>query len=132
MQNVKKTLKKESFMQGIFSMMFSQVLIKLIGLVYKLYLTNREGFGDEGNAIYSSGFYIYSLLLTLSSVGVPNAISKLVSIWAIRFYWNMYFIFWSKLYSKCNCSNTRCRINFSCIITIYFFCIINLRNKRIF
>ena len=79
MQKVKKTLKKESFMQGIFAMMFSQVLIKLIGLVYKLYLTNREGFGDEGNAIYSSGFYIYSLLLTLSSVGVPNAISKLVS-----------------------------------------------------
>lgn len=75
----KKQQKKESFMQGVFAMMFSQVLIKVIGLVYKLYLTNREGFGDEGNAIYSSGFYIYSLLLTLSSVGIPNAISKLVS-----------------------------------------------------
>lgn len=73
------TAEKESFMQGVFAMMFSQVLIKLLGLVYKMYLTNREGFGDEGNAIYSSGFYIYSLLLTLSSVGVPNAISKLVS-----------------------------------------------------
>lgn len=75
----KKRQVKESFMQGVFAMMFSQVLIKLIGLIYKLYLTNREGFGDEGNAIYSSGFYIYSLLLTLSSVGIPNAISKLVS-----------------------------------------------------
>ncbi len=79
MQKEKKKYKKESFMQGVFAMMFSQVLIKLLGLVYKMYLTNREGFGDEGNAIYSSGFYIYSLLLTLSSVGVPNAISKLVS-----------------------------------------------------
>lgn len=78
-QKEKKHQVKESFMQGVFAMMFSQVLIKLIGLVYKLYLTNREGFGDEGNAIYSSGFYIYSLLLTLSSVGIPNAISKLVS-----------------------------------------------------
>ncbi len=78
-QREKKQQVKESFMQGVFAMMFSQVLIKLIGLVYKLYLTNREGFGDEGNAIYSSGFYIYSLLLTLSSVGIPNAISKLVS-----------------------------------------------------
>lgn len=78
-QKEKKQQLKESFMQGVFAMMFSQVLIKLIGLVYKLYLTNREGFGDEGNAIYSSGFYIYSLLLTLSSVGIPNAISKLVS-----------------------------------------------------
>ncbi len=79
MAKEKVTRKKESFMQGVFAMMFSQVLIKLLGLVYKMYLTNREGFGDEGNAIYSSGFYIYSLLLTLSSVGVPNAISKLVS-----------------------------------------------------
>lgn len=79
MEKAKKTYKKESFMQGVFAMMFSQVLIKILGLVYKMYLTNREGFGDEGNAIYSSGFYIYSLLLTLSSVGVPNAISKLVS-----------------------------------------------------
>lgn len=79
MDEKKKTYKKESFMQGVFAMMFSQVIIKLIGLVYKLYLTNRPGFGDEGNAIYSSGFYIYSLLLTLSSVGIPNAISKLVS-----------------------------------------------------
>lgn len=78
-QREKKQQVKESFMQGVFAMMFSQVLIKLIGLIYKLYLTNREGFGDEGNAIYSSGFYIYSLLLTLSSVGIPNAISKLVS-----------------------------------------------------
>lgn len=79
MSKEKVGVKKESFMQGVFAMMFSQILIKILGLVYKMYLTNREGFGDEGNAIYSSGFYIYSLLLTLSSVGVPNAISKLVS-----------------------------------------------------
>lgn len=79
MQKEKNKYKKESFMQGVFALMFSQVLIKLLGLVYKMYLTNREGFGDEGNAIYSGGFYIYALLLTLSSVGIPNAISKLVS-----------------------------------------------------
>lgn len=74
-----KTLKKESFMQGVLAIMFSQVLIKILGLAYKLYLTNREGFGDEGNAIYGAGFQIYALLLTLSSIGVPTAISKMVS-----------------------------------------------------
>ena len=71
--------KKETIMQGIIALLFSQILIKIIGLIYKLYLTNREGFGDAGNAIYSSGFQIYALLLTFSSTGVPNAISKLVS-----------------------------------------------------
>ena len=66
-------------MEGVIVLMFSQVIIKIIGLVYKLYLTNKEGFGDRGNAIYSSAFQIYAIFLTISSIGVPNAISKLVS-----------------------------------------------------
>ena len=65
--------------KGIISLLFSQILIKFMGLAYKLYLTNKEGFGDSGNAIYSSGFQIYALLLTFSSTGVPNAIAKLTS-----------------------------------------------------
>ena len=72
-------IKKESFMQSVFVLMFSQILVKGLGVVYKLYLTNREGFGDIGNAIYSSGFQIYALFLTISSMGVPNAVSKLIS-----------------------------------------------------
>ncbi len=74
-----KSLKKESFMQAVFSLIFSQILIKILGLVYTLYLTNKEGFGDAGNAIYGSAYQIYAMLLTLSSIGVPNAISKLVA-----------------------------------------------------
>lgn len=79
MQDKRKKIRQEGFMQGILALIFSQVLIKLLGLIYRLYLTNRQGFGDEGNAIYSSGFQIYALLLTLSSIGVPNAVAKLVS-----------------------------------------------------
>ena len=71
--------KKENIVKGIIALLFSQVLIKIIGLAYKLYLTNKEGFGDSGNAIYSAGFQIYALLLTFSSTGVPNAIAKLVA-----------------------------------------------------
>lgn len=72
-------VKKETFFFSVLILIISQVFIKIFGLVYRLYLTNRDGFGDVGNAIYSSGYQIYALLLTLSSVGVPNAISKLVS-----------------------------------------------------
>ena len=74
-----RKIKKEGFMKGVVILMLSQVLIKILGLVYRMYLTNREGFGDKGNAIYGSGFQIYALLLTISSIGVPNAVSKLVS-----------------------------------------------------
>ena len=75
----RKIIKKETFFISVLILIISQVFIKIFGLVYRLYLTNREGFGDVGNAIYSSGYQIYALLLTLSSVGVPNAISKLIS-----------------------------------------------------
>ena len=71
--------KKETISTGIIALLISQILIKIVGLAYKLYLTNKQGFGDTGNAIYSGGFQIYALLLTFSSTGVPNAISKLVS-----------------------------------------------------
>lgn len=71
--------KKETFLQGVLTLMFAQVIIKILGLIYSLYLTNRNGFGDDGNAIYMGGYQIYAMLLTLSSTGVPNAISKLIS-----------------------------------------------------
>ena len=82
-QSERKTRKsksnKQGFLQGVLTLMFSQILIKLLGMIYTLYLTNREGFGDEGNGIVSSSYQIYAMLLTVSSIGVPNAISKLVS-----------------------------------------------------
>lgn len=71
--------KKETFLQGILVLVFSQILIKVLGLVQTLYLTNRKGFGDSGNAIYMGSYQIYALLLSISSIGIPNAISKLVS-----------------------------------------------------
>ena len=74
-----KVPKKETSLQGVITLIFSQVLIKLLGLIYTLYLTNRSGFGDRGNGIVAAGYQIYAMLLTISSIGVPNAISKLVA-----------------------------------------------------
>ncbi len=74
-----KHTKNNNFIDGVFILMISQGFIKILGLIYTLYLVNREGFGDSGNAIYGSGYQIYAMLLTLSSIGVPNAIAKLIS-----------------------------------------------------
>lgn len=78
---MKKTIqnKKDTFMSGVMTLIFSQIIVKVVGIVYKVYLTNREGFGDTGNAIYNGGYQIYALLLLISSIGIPNAISKMVS-----------------------------------------------------
>ena len=36
-------------------------------------------FGDVGNGYYNAGYQIYSLLLTIASIGIPSAIAKLVA-----------------------------------------------------
>ena len=76
-----KRLKKtaNSFMKNVAILIFSQLLIKVLGLIYKLVITNVPGFGDTGLGYYSAGYQIYALLLTLSSIGIPSVISKLVS-----------------------------------------------------
>lgn len=71
--------KFDDFISGIISLVISQILIKIFGVIYSIYMTNKSGFGDNGNAIYMSGYQIYALLLTMSSIGVPNAISKIIS-----------------------------------------------------
>mgnify|MGYP002423902581 FL=1 len=71
--------RKQGFLYSIVVLIISQCVIKVAGLIYKLYLINKEGFGDAGNAIYSSAFQIYAIVLAITSIGVPNAISKLIS-----------------------------------------------------
>ena len=80
--NVTDKMKKEkstSFMKNVAMLMFAQILIKVLGFVYRLVIINVEGFGDIGNGYYDAGYTVYTLLLTLSSVGIPTVISKLVS-----------------------------------------------------
>lgn len=74
-----KTNKTNSFMKNVLMLVCSQILVKILGLIYKIVITNVEGFGNVGNGYYSTGYQIYALLLTLSSIGIPNVISKLVS-----------------------------------------------------
>ena len=74
-----RKLKKTSFLKNIAILLFAHIFIKILGVINKIYLTNKTGFGDEGNAIYSSAFQVYALFLTISSIGIPNAVSKLIS-----------------------------------------------------
>lgn len=74
-----KKNKTQTFMASVALVMFSQILIKILGLMYRVVITNIDGFGDAGNGIYNYGYQIYVLLLAISSVGIPNAIAKLVS-----------------------------------------------------
>ncbi len=72
-------IKKQTFMKGVLIIMLSQVLIKLLGFIYRIVLTNFKQFGDIGNSYYGSGYTVYTLILALATMGIPNTISKLVS-----------------------------------------------------
>lgn len=75
-------LKKEtsvSFLKNIMFLMFSQVVVKLLGLVYRVAIVDAEGFGNTGNGYYATGYQVYMVLLAISCMGIGNVVSKLVS-----------------------------------------------------
>ena len=54
------------------------VLTKIIGVVYRIPLTNI--LGDEGNGFYGYAYQVYAIALMISSFSLPTAVSKLVSV----------------------------------------------------
>lgn len=73
------TEKKKSFMANVAIVMFAQFAVKLLGMVYRVVITNINGFGDLGGGYLNTGFQVYTLLLAVSSVGIPNALSKMTA-----------------------------------------------------
>ena len=55
----------------------ASIIAKVIGLVYRIPLTNI--LGDQGNSYYSTANEIYSIILMISSFSLPLAVSKLMS-----------------------------------------------------
>ena len=52
-------------------------ITKVVGMVYKIPLFNI--LGDAGSGHFNVMYYIYTLILTISTAGVPVAISRLIS-----------------------------------------------------
>ncbi len=92
MQTEKKG--KPSFLiQGTILAM-AGILVRIIGLIYRIPMTNI--LGEEGIGVYSAAYQIYNIILLLSSYSLPLAVSKLVSAkMAVREYRNAYRIFCS-------------------------------------
>ncbi len=79
MGNNLKRNNTQSFMGNVAIVLFAQLMVKILGMVYRMVITNIDGFGDAGNGFYTAGFQVYTVLLAISSVGIPNAIAKMVS-----------------------------------------------------
>ena len=67
---------KSSFFSGAAILAAGIVVVKIIGAIYKIPIVNVLG---TGYADFSNAYYIYALLLTISTAGLPVALSKMVA-----------------------------------------------------
>ena len=76
--NIEKQVNKENgIVKGAAIIGAAGIVVKLLGAVFKIPLTNWMG--SVGMSYYQIAYVIYSVLIVLSTAGFPVAISKLVS-----------------------------------------------------
>ncbi len=73
----KKLLSPRRLFSGALFLTLAGVAVKVLGLVYKIPLTNQMG--DEGMGYFNTAYTVYTLFFVLSSSGLPVALSLLVS-----------------------------------------------------
>jgi len=70
-------MKKDNFLRGAFVATFCLIITKILGVLYVIPFYSI--IGPNGSVIYGSSYNIYALFLNLSTIGLPLAISKMVS-----------------------------------------------------
>lgn len=69
--------KGNKFVKGAAILGIAGVGVKILGALFRIPLTNW--IGEEGMAYYGAAYPVYSLLLIVSTAGIPVAISKMVA-----------------------------------------------------
>lgn len=72
-----KKLKKSSFLEGAFIATLCIIISKVLGVIYVIPF--YDIIGEQGGTLYGYAYNIYNVFLTISSAGIPLAISKLTS-----------------------------------------------------
>lgn len=69
--------KKQSFLHGAVWLAAATAIVKVIGALYKIPLGNI--IGDAGFGYFNTAYDIYSVLLMISSAGLPVAMSRMIA-----------------------------------------------------
>lgn len=70
-------IKKENVVLGTLILSASSIFVRMIGFVFRIYLSNTMG--AEGMGLYSLIMSLYSLCSTVATSGISTAVSKLVA-----------------------------------------------------
>lgn len=74
----------QTFLKGAMIMTMSMVIVKLLGMFYKVFLTRLyANFGDElagiGTGLLNNAYEVYNPLFALATAGFPIAVSRLIA-----------------------------------------------------
>ncbi len=69
--------KKQSFLHGAALLALATAIVKVIGALYKIPL--KMVIGDQGYSYFCTAYDIYTVLLMVSTAGLPVAMSRLIS-----------------------------------------------------
>jgi O-antigen/teichoic acid export membrane protein len=79
-------MRKSSFLEGAMIATIGIIICKVIGLIYVIPFYSI--IGSQGGALYGYAYSIYAIFLSLSSSGIPIAMSKVVSEYNSLEYYN--------------------------------------------
>lgn len=71
------TAKKQSLLNGALILSAAIVLVKILSVLFKLYVANRIGYGGTG--LYATAYNIYTPIYSIALAGLPTAVSKMVA-----------------------------------------------------
>jgi len=69
--------KKQTFLHGAALLAMATAIVKIIGAFYKIPL--KMIIGDDGFGYFNTAYNIYTLLLLISTAGLPIAMSRMIS-----------------------------------------------------
>ena len=70
-------LKKQTYLEGAATLIFANIVVKVIGALFKIPLANI--LEEEGMALFSTAYNFYTVLFVIATAGLPVAVSKMVS-----------------------------------------------------
>ncbi len=72
-----KNSKTEGMLKGALSLTLASLLVKIVGVFYKIPLSHI--LGDEGMGFFNTAYTVYTFFFLLSTAGVPKAITILIT-----------------------------------------------------
>ena len=80
------TMKKSSFINGAMITSVAIIITKILGILYVIPF--HAVIGDEGGALYGYAYTIYLFFISISTAGIPLAVSRIVSEYQTMGYYN--------------------------------------------